>query len=70
MITKTLISAAVIFGSLILGTAPADANPNQPNPTPNPFVGLATVTPQPGPAPGDPAFQAEIQRGLLAGAAH
>jgi hypothetical protein len=70
MIAKILFGTAVVAGSLILGAAPADAQPNQSDHTPSPFVGLGTTTTQqPGPAPGDPAFMAELQRGLLAGAA-
>jgi hypothetical protein len=68
MIAKILIGTAVVAGSLIMGAAPADASP-QPGPVPSPFAGLGSNTPQTGPAPGDPAFAADIQRGLLAGAA-
>jgi hypothetical protein len=69
MIAKILIGTAVIAGSLILGAAPADADLGQPDATPSPFVGLGPNTPQMGPAPGSAAFWADIQRGLLAGAA-
>jgi hypothetical protein len=41
LITKTLISAAIVVGSCVVGAAPASADPNSPANQPNPFSALS-----------------------------
>jgi hypothetical protein len=62
MITKMLVSAA-IFGSLVVGAAPANADPNQSDQSI--FGGLTCDCQQPTPA-GGPAQRDELDRGIRA----
>jgi len=66
MITKMLVSAAIVLGSLVVGAAPASADPNSAGTGPNPFGGLSCNCRETAP-PGSPALTAEINRGLQHG---
>jgi hypothetical protein len=68
MITKTLIGAAIVLGS-VLGAAPAGADPTQSDTHPNPFGSLTASVQQTAPA-GSPAPRDEIERGLQGGLSH
>jgi hypothetical protein len=62
MITKLLISAAIVVGSA-WGAAPASADPSSSGIQPNPFASLTCSCQKTTPA-GGPALSAEIDRGL------
>ena len=65
MITKLLISGAIVVGA-ILGAAPASAdNPSQQGTDPNPFAAL--TAPAPRTAPVNPGVTQELDQGILAG---
>ena len=65
MITKLLISGAIVVGA-ILGAAPASAdNPSQQGTDPNPFAAL--TAPAPRTAPVGPGVTQELNQGILAG---
>ena len=67
LITKTLISGAILLSSCVVGAAPASAGTGpDPTPPPNPFSGL-TCNCQETAVPGSPALKAEIQRGIQEG---
>jgi hypothetical protein len=66
MITKMLVSAAIVLGSLVAGAAPASADPNQSDSNPNPFGSLGCNCRETAP-PGSPALTAEINRGIQQG---
>jgi hypothetical protein len=61
MITKLLVSAAIVLGS-VWGAASASADPSPSDTQPNPF-GSLTCSCQTTPA-GGPALSAELDRGL------
>ena len=61
VITKTLVSAAIVLGAWVAGAAPASANTNGTDP--NPFGGLRCNC-QETAAPGSPALRGEIERGI------
>lgn len=67
MITKVL-TAALVFGSLTLGTGHASASPSPSDPAPNPFANLSCNCSTPDPA-GRPASPGDLQRGLSTGLA-
>ena len=67
MITKTLVSAAIVAGSLFLGAGVAGADPSPSDPNHNPFGGLTVNGQERAPIPGSPAT--EIERGLRNGLA-
>jgi hypothetical protein len=62
MITKLLVSAAIVLGS-VWGAAPASADPSQSDTQPNPFGSLTCSCQETTPANG-PARSAELDRGL------
>ena len=64
MITKMLVSAAIVVGSLVVGAAPAsaDSNPSDPNP-----FGSLTCSCQETAPTGGPALRQELDRGIAAG---
>ncbi len=67
MITKLLVSGAVVVGA-ILGAAPASAdNPSQSGTDPNPFAALTAGAPRT--APLGPGVTQEISQGIWAGLA-
>jgi hypothetical protein len=66
MITKMLVSAAIVLGPLAAGAAPASADPNQSEINPNPFGSLTCSCQQTTPAEG-PALTAELDRGIWSG---
>jgi hypothetical protein len=67
MITKLLVSGAIVVGA-ILGAAPASAdNPSQPGTDPNPFAALTANSPRT--APPSPVQTQEIDQGIWAGLA-
>lgn len=67
LVTKTLISGAIVLGSCVVGAAPASAGAGPgPTPPPNPFSGL-TCNCQEATPPGSPALKAEIDRGIQQG---
>jgi hypothetical protein len=63
MITKMLVSTAIVLASLVVGAAPASADPNQNDTNPNPFSSLTCSCQETTPA-GGPALSAELDRGL------
>jgi hypothetical protein len=65
MITKLLVSAAIVLGS-VWGAAAASADPNPSDTQPNPFGGLTCSCQKTTPADG-PALSAELDRGLREG---
>ena len=65
MITKLLVSAAIVLGS-VWGAAPASADPSQSDTQPNPFGSLTCSCQETTPADG-PALSAELNRGLRQG---
>ena len=65
MITKLLVSAAIVLGS-VWGAAPASAGPSQSDTQPNPFGSLTCSCRETTPADG-PALSAELVRGLSDG---
>jgi hypothetical protein len=62
MMTKLLVSAAVVLGS-VWGAAPASADPSSSDTQPNPFGSLTCSCQETTPANG-PALSAELDRGL------
>jgi hypothetical protein len=66
LITKTLISAAIILGSCVVGAAPASADTDRASGGPNPFSTLSCSCHETAP-PGSPALREEIDRGLQEG---
>jgi hypothetical protein len=66
MITKMLVSAAIVVGSCAVRAAPASADPNQPPNDPNPFGGLTCSCQEPAP-PAGPGSKEELERGIRAG---
>ena len=67
LITKTLISAAIVLGFCVVGTAPASADPDPSDIHPNPFGGLSCNCRETIP-PDNPALrEEEIRRGIQAG---
>jgi hypothetical protein len=66
MITKMLVSDAIVLGSLVVGAAPASADPNQSDTQPNPFGSLTCSCQETTPA-GGPALTAELDRGIRNG---
>lgn len=66
MITKMLVSAAIVLGSWGVAAAPAGADPNQSDTHSNPFGGLTCNCQQTTP-PGGPALTDELDRGLRMG---
>ena len=66
MITKMVVSAAIVLGALGLGAAPAGADPNQSGTDPNPF-GSLTCNCQETTPPGGPALTGELNRGISKG---
>jgi hypothetical protein len=66
LITKTLISAAIVVGSCVVGAAPASADPNPANSGSNPFSALSCDCREAAP-PHSPALTQEIHRGIQAG---
>jgi hypothetical protein len=70
MITKLLVSGAIVLGAIVgvAGAAPASAdNPSQPGTDPNPFAALTASAPRT--APPGPALTQELNQGILAGLA-
>ena len=67
LITKTLISAAIVTGFCVVGAAPASADPDPVGTHPNPFSGLSCDCQETVP-PDNPALrEQEIRRGIQAG---
>jgi len=66
LITKTLISAAIVVGSYVVGAAPASADPNPASTGSNPFSALSCDCREATP-PHSPALTQEIHRGIQAG---
>jgi hypothetical protein len=67
LITKTLISAAIVIGFCVVGAAPASADPDPSGTHPNPFSGLSCDCQETVP-PDNPALrEQEIRRGIQAG---
>jgi hypothetical protein len=66
LITKTLISAAIVVGSCVVGAAPASADPNPASTGSNPFSALSCDCREAAP-PHSPALTQEIHRGIQAG---
>jgi hypothetical protein len=62
MMTKYLVSAAIVLGS-VWGAAPASADPSPSDTQPNPFGSLTCSCQGTTPADG-PALRAEVDRGL------
>jgi hypothetical protein len=62
MITKLLVSAAIVLGS-VWGAASASADPSPSDTQPNPFGSLTCSCQETTPADG-PALSAELDRGL------
>jgi hypothetical protein len=65
MITKIMVSAAIVLGSLVVGAAPAGADANSAGTNPNPYGGLRCSCREAAPADS----HAEIRRGLREGLA-
>ena len=66
MITKILVSAAIVLGFGVVGAAPASAGPDTVGTAPNPFGTLGCGCQETAPA-GSPVLRAEIDRGLREG---
>jgi len=66
LMAKTLISAAIVVGSCIVGAAPASADPNPASTGSNPFSALSCDCQEAAP-PNSPALTQEIHRGIQAG---
>ena len=67
LITKTLISAAIVLGSCVVAAAPASADNGPASAGPNPFGSLGCNCQETAPV-GNPALTAkELQRGIHAG---
>ncbi len=67
LITKTLISAAIVLGSCVVAAAPASADNGPASAGPNPFGSLGCNCQETTPV-GSPALTAkELQRGIHAG---
>lgn len=66
MITKMLVSAAIVLASFVVGAAPASADPNQSDTQPNPFGSLTSNSQETAPASG-PVLREELDRGILKG---
>jgi hypothetical protein len=67
LITKTLISAAIVLGSCVVAAAPASADNGPASAGPNPFGSLGCNCQATAPL-GNPALTAkELQRGIQAG---
>jgi len=65
MIAKTLVSTAVVLGSLVVGAAPAFAAPNPSPAHQNPFGSLSVSSRETVPASG--SLAQELDRGLRDG---
>jgi hypothetical protein len=63
LFTRTLIGAAIVVGSCVVGAAPASADTGPSGTDPNPFGGLSCNCRETAP-PGSPALKAEVDRGL------
>jgi hypothetical protein len=66
VITKVLVSAAIVVGSWVGEAAPAGAEPDAIGAESNPYTGFRCSCPQAAP-PGSPAASEEINRGLRQG---
>jgi hypothetical protein len=66
LITKMLVSAAIVLGSGVVAAAPASADPNPSDIYPNPFGGLTCSCQETAPA-GGPVRRDEIDRGIREG---
>jgi hypothetical protein len=67
LITKTLISAAIVLGSCVVAAAPASADNGPASAGPNPFGSLGCNCQETAPL-GNPALTAkDLQRGIQAG---
>ena len=67
MITKLLVSGAIVIGAIV-GTAPASADdPSQSGGDTNPFAALTASVRRT--APANPAMTPELQQGIWAGLA-
>jgi hypothetical protein len=67
LITKTLISAAIVLGSCVVAAAPASADNGPASAGPNPFGSLGCNCQETAPL-GNPSLTAkELQRGIHAG---
>jgi hypothetical protein len=66
LITKMLVSAAIVLGSCVGGAAPASADPDPIGTDPNPF-GALSCSCQETTSAGSPALRDEIDRGIRAG---
>jgi|ERR1700740_2189256 hypothetical protein len=66
VITKILVSAAIVVGFFVGGAAPASADPNSIGNDPNPISGLTCSCRETAPA-GSPALREEINRGIRSG---
>ena len=67
MITKLLVSTAIVIGAVV-GAAPASADdPSQSGVDSNPFAALTASTART--APANPAMTPELEQGILAGLA-
>jgi hypothetical protein len=66
MITKVLVSAAIVLGSVVVGAAPASADANSAGTDPNPFGVLSCSCRETAP-PGSPVLTEEMKRGIRAG---
>ena len=66
MITKIIVSAAIVLGSLVVRAAPASADANSAGTNPNPFSTLSCNCRETAPT-GSPALLEEIARGIRKG---
>ena len=66
LITKTLISAAIVVGSCVVGAAPASADPSSPANQPNPFGTLTCSCQKIAPASRQ-ALGQQVDRGIRDG---
>jgi hypothetical protein len=66
LITKMLVSAAIVLGTAVVGAASASADPNLPGNQPNPFGGLTCSCQDTAPASGR-ALREQIDRGIREG---
>jgi hypothetical protein len=67
LITKTLISAAIVLGSCVVGAAPASADPGPASAGPNPFSALSCNCREAAPPDSPAVREEEVHRGIQAG---
>jgi hypothetical protein len=67
MFTKSLVSVAVVAGSIFFGAGVASADPSPSDPNQNPFGALTASGQETAPVAGGPSVGGDIQRGLRGG---